>query len=331
MAVSQENLHCNYGCNKDRLKENIIIERTPRIDSFNLFICGGNTSANRCVMQWVKMKRQIFLPMIHENPYFCFPESVGWYKDEPGHYAVREKNQLNYFNLHIVISGKGYLKTGNKIHMLQQGDAFLYFPLEEQYYYSDRDNPWEILWVHFNGCYLNEFFIEKGLHLSKVWTLKLWDNIKNAIINLLEEAEKHAILHQSALSTLTYGIISEFISQAEILTANKGVDVYNRIIQILPQMREMSAKPFELKYWSDELNISTYYFCKMFKKATGMSPSNFTMLCRLQKSKQLLMEKRDWTVKQIALECGYSSISYFGRLFLENEGVTPAEYRKKRV
>lgn len=277
------------------------------------------------------MKRQIFLPMIHENPYICFPEAVGWYKDEPQHCAIRNKNEFNCFNLHVVISGKGYLKSRNNVHILQQGDAFLYFPLEEQNYYADREDPWEIAWVHFNGSYLNEFFVEKGFHLSNVWTLKLWDNVNNAIINLLVEAEKSAILYQALLSTLTYGIISEFISQAAPLTANKGSDIYSRIVGVLPKMREISAKPFVLKYWADELSISTYYFCKMFKKTTGMSPTDFIMLCRLQKSKQLLVENREWTVKHVALECGYPSISYFGRLFLENEGLTPTEYRKKHL
>lgn len=276
------------------------------------------------------MKRQVFLPIIHENPYFCFPEAVGWYKDEPQHCAIRAKNEFDYFNLHVVISGKGYLKSNNDIHMLQQGDSFLYFPSEEQYYYSDEEDPWEVVWVHFRGSYLKEFFIEKGFHLSNVWTLKLWNNIKIAIITLLEEAENSGILHQSTLSTLTYGIISEFLSQAETLTVNKG-DIYNKIVSLLPQMRELSSKPFELKYWADELNISTFYFCKMFKKTTGMSPTNFIMLCRLQKSKQLLMEKSEWTVKRIALECGYPSISYFGKIFLENEEVTPAEYRKRFI
>lgn len=276
------------------------------------------------------MKRQVFLPLVHENPYFCFPEAVGWYKNEPEHCAIREKNEFDYFNLHVVISGKGYLKSNNDIHVLQQGDSFLYFPSEEQYYYSDKENPWEVVWVHFRGSYLKEFFIEKGFHISNVWTLKLWNNIKIAIITLLEEAENSGILHQSTLSTLTYGIISEFLSQAETLTVNKG-DIYNKIVSILPEMRELSSKPFDLKYWADELNISTFYFCKMFKKTTGMSPTNFIMLCRLQKSKQLLMEKSEWTVKRIALECGYPSISYFGKIFLENEGLTPAEYRKRFV
>jgi AraC-like DNA-binding protein len=277
------------------------------------------------------MKRQIFLPYIHENPYICFPESVGWYKDDPSHLAIREKGYFNYFNLHIVISGKGYLKAKDQIHMLQQGDSFLYFPMEEQHYYADGENPWEILWVHFTGGYLNEFFIEKGFHLSNVWTLKRWGNVADAIVQLLEETEQYAILHPSTLSTLTYGVISEFISQAEPLTVNKGIDIYNRIIDMLPKIRELSAKPFELKYWADELNISTFYFCKMFKKATSMTPTNFVMLCRLQRSKQLLIENREWTVKQIAIECGYPSISYFGKLFLENEGLTPAEYRRKHL
>lgn len=274
------------------------------------------------------MKRQVFLPIVHENPYFCFPEAVGWYKDEPQHCAIREKNEFDYFNLHVVISGKGYLKSNNAVHMLQQGDSFLYFPSEEQYYYSDKEYPWEIVWVHFRGNYLKEFFIEKGFHLSNVWTLKLWNNIEINIFNLLKEAENSGILHQSILSTLTYSIISEFLSQAEALTVNKG-DIYNKIVAILPKMRELSSKSFDLKYWADQLNISTFYFCKMFKKTTGMSPTNFIMLCRLQKSKQLLTEKNEWTVKRIALECGYPSTSYFGKIFLENEGLTPAEYRKR--
>jgi AraC-like DNA-binding protein len=275
------------------------------------------------------MRKQVFLPVIHENPYFCFPEAVGWYKDDNLHSVVREENELKCFNLHIVICGKGYLKAKDGIHVLQQGDAFLYFPSEKQHYYTDEENPWEVMWVHFTGRYLREFFIEKGLHLSNVWTVKLWSNIKNAIIDLYEEADKYAILHQSRLSTLTYGIISEFISQAEPLTTNKSFDIYNRIMGILPEMRQCSYKAFDLKYWAEAVGISTYYFCKIFKKTTGMTPSNFIMLCRLQKSKQLLIEKKELTVKQVALEVGYPSISYFGRLFIENEGVTPAEYRKK--
>ena len=277
------------------------------------------------------MRRQIFLPVIHEQPFFCFPESVGWYKDEPKHFVDRKEKEMDNFNLHVVLNGKGYLKTKGDTYLMHQGDCFLYFPSEEQYYYSDKEEPWEILWVHFNGYFLKEFLLERGLHTSKVWTLKSVTGIKKSIVALLEEAEQFTILHPSTLSTLTYSIIVEFISQAELHTPNRGLELYDRIVAVLPKMRELSNKPFKLEFWAEQLNISTYYFCKMFKKATGMSPTRFIMLCRLQRSKQLLIEKRDWTIKQIALEVGYPSISYFGRLFLENEGLTPAEYRKKQI
>ena len=227
-----------------------------------------------------------------------------------------------------MLSGKGYLQTQTTKYILQQGDAFLYFPCESQQYYSDVDNPWEVMWLHFSGNFLQEYLIEKGFHLSTVWTLKLWDNVKDALIKLLVETENYAILHQSTLSTLTYGVISEFVTQAEPLNLHKG-SMYQKVVNLLPKMRELSSKPFVLSFWADELHISTYYFCKVFKKATGVSPSQFVLLCRLQKSKQLLVERIDWTVKRIAIESGYPSISYFGKVFLENEGVTPTMYRER--
>lgn len=275
------------------------------------------------------MRRQVFLPNLQENPYFCFPEAVGWYQKEPLHYAYREKDTFPFFNLHVVLSGKGYIKCNSEVHMLQQGDAFLYFPYEEQEYYSDKENPWEVVWVHFNGRYLKEYFLEKAYQLSNVWTLKFFGNLREMIISLLEETEENVMLQQSKLSMLTYGVIAEFITQAEPLTTNKSVDIYYRILDILPKMREDSGKAFSLHQWAEQVGISSFYFCKMFKKATGVTPNKFITLCRLQKAKQLLIEHSDWTVKRIALECGYPSISYFGRLFLENEGQTPASYRRQ--
>lgn len=275
------------------------------------------------------MRRQIFLPLIHHHPYFCLPEAVGWYKEEKHHYVNRTKNEMDNFNLHIVVDGEGYIRRKDEMITLKAGDCFLYFPSEEQYYYAKEENPWEVLWVHFSGNYLREFLIEHGFHTSNVWTLKSFTRMNELMIQLLEEAEQHTILHPSVLSMLTYGILSEFIAQAVPLSITRTFDRYNQILAILPKMREESYKPFDLKRWSDQLKVSTYYFCRIFKKTTGMSTGEFITLCRIQRAKQLLIERKDWTVKQIALETGYPSISYFGKLFLENEGVTPQEYRKK--
>lgn len=275
------------------------------------------------------MKRRIFLPVIQEHPYFCFPESVGWYIQYSQHKVHRQNGESNNYNLHIVIGGKGYLVSEGATYTLRQGDAFFYFPLQEQHYYADEEDPWEVLWVHFNGKHLKEFFVERGFHRTHVWTLKQWKYLKTSILSLLEEAERYTILHPVVLSTLTYGIITDFITQAVPLTPNKGYGLLDRIMDILPKMQELSSSPFELQVWADRIGISKYYFCRIFRQATGMSPTDFIKLCRLQKAKQLLLEKSDWTVKQISLEVGYPSVSYFGKIFRKNEGVTPEEYRRK--
>ncbi|MFH5184535.1 helix-turn-helix domain-containing protein [Paenibacillus sp. TAB 01] len=92
-------------------------------------------------------------------------------------------------------------------------------------------------------------------------------------------------------------------------------------------MQEQACRPFELDYWAAQAGVSTYYFCKLFRKVTQMTPMTFVTLCRLQLSKQWLLEKRELTVKQIANDAGYPSVSYFNKRFLEHEGLTPTDYR----
>ena len=59
-----------------------------------------------------------------------------------------------------------------------------------------------------------------------------------------------------------------------------------------------------------------------------MSPLDFITLCRLQVSKQWLLERKHVPIREIAMDAGYPSVSYFNRRFLQQEGITPSEYRK---
>lgn len=59
-----------------------------------------------------------------------------------------------------------------------------------------------------------------------------------------------------------------------------------------------------------------------------MTPMTYVTLCRLQKAKQWLLEKKEMTIRQISFDAGYPSTSYFNKRFLEQEGMTPTEYRE---
>lgn len=271
--------------------------------------------------------RNVVFPTLPEQPFFCFLESVGWSFNQPDHDVVRQQGALNSFNIHLIISGRGYVEIDGTAHELTAGDAFLYFPKEQQRYYSSKEDPWSIIWVHFYGDKLKEFLVEAGFHRSALWTLKQWSGFETAHRLLLEEAEKHKFLHGARLSTLTYGIIAEFMSQAVPLTASKSTEVADRVTELLPLIQQQAHLPFELQEWADRAGVSVYYFCRLFRKVTHMTPMAFVTLCRLQKAKQLLLERSAWPVKRIAEESGYANASYFNKRFLEQEGLTPTEYR----
>ncbi|MFD0693774.1 AraC family transcriptional regulator [Paenibacillus sp. GCM10027628] len=272
------------------------------------------------------MQRHVMLPTLQQNSYFIFPESVGWYNNASNHFVDRAEGLWTTFSLHFIISGKGYVELDDTQHLLQKGDAFLYFPYQKQKYYSSKEDPWNIRWVHFYGDQLKEFLLEKGF-LRNLWTLKRWNELETAYHELLLEAEENNIIRTTKLTTLTYMILSEFMSYAAPLTGNRGMESVDRILALLPSMQQKACEPFVLEAWAELAGVSPHYFCKLFRKAMSMTPLSFVTLCRMQFAKQRLIEKENWHVKDIAKEAGYESASYFNQRFQEHEGMTPSEFR----
>ena len=117
------------------------------------------------------------------------------------------------------------------------------------------------------------------------------------------------------------------MSYAAPLTGNRGMESVDRILALLPSMQQKACEPFILEEWAELTGVSTYYFCKLFRKAMSMTPLSFITLCRIQFAKQRLIEKENWPIKDIAKESGYASASYFNQRFQEHEGMTPSEFR----
>lgn len=74
------------------------------------------------------------------------------------------------------------------------------------------------------------------------------------------------------------------------------------------------------------VNTSTFYFCKMFKKATGMNFTEYVSRVRIEKSKNLLLNP-NLRVSEIAYEVGFQSLTHFNRVFKKITGQSPTEYR----
>ncbi len=74
------------------------------------------------------------------------------------------------------------------------------------------------------------------------------------------------------------------------------------------------------------MNISLFYFCKMFKRVTGMKFTEYLSSVRIEKSKNLLLN-RNLRVSEIGFEVGFQSLTHFNRVFKGMVGRSPTDYR----
>lgn len=76
------------------------------------------------------------------------------------------------------------------------------------------------------------------------------------------------------------------------------------------------------------VNTSTFYFCKLFKKATGLNFTEYLSQLRIEKAKNLLLNP-NLRVSEIAYETGFQSLTHFNRVFRRIAGQSPTNYRKR--
>ena len=75
------------------------------------------------------------------------------------------------------------------------------------------------------------------------------------------------------------------------------------------------------------VNTSTFYFCKLFKRATGLTFTDYLARVRIEKAKTLLLNPNR-RVSEVAYDVGFQSLTHFNRVFRKIVGVSPSGYRQ---
>jgi AraC-like DNA-binding protein len=91
-------------------------------------------------------------------------------------------------------------------------------------------------------------------------------------------------------------------------------------------IHEHQAEELSLNQVARAVNMSTFYFCKMFKKVAGINFTDYVARVRIEKSKNLLLNP-NLRVSEIAFEVGFQSLTHFNRVFKKLLGQSPTDYR----
>jgi len=91
-------------------------------------------------------------------------------------------------------------------------------------------------------------------------------------------------------------------------------------------IEEHQSEDLSLTEVARAVNASTFYFCKVFKKATGINFTDYVSRVRIEKAKNLALNP-NLRISEIAFEVGFQSLTHFNRVFKKITGMSPTAYR----
>ncbi len=245
----------------------------------------------------------------------------------PAGYSFGPIIRTNYV-LHYVLHGKGTLHLNNTPYPIQEKQAFLMPPNVVVFNQADKEDPWNYIWIHFNGNKVTEFL--HSINLTKDNPVYTVHGSYEAIENCMQR-----LLHSHSEELLCIGYIYELFhhmisatppNTPEIIHANSELKYIKMVIDYISHKY---SEPIHITDIADYCSLDRSYLSKIFKTATNYSPQEYLIRYRLKKAKQLLKDT-DIPIQHVAYAVGYNDPFSFSKIFKKELGITPSEYRNNK-
>lgn len=135
------------------------------------------------------------------------------------------------------------------------------------------------------------------------------------------------IINMENYEQLRKWFIDKVTQACKNITSKREEQTSGLICKAKTFIEENYRKDISLDDVSRSVDISPYYFSKLFKEESGENFIEYLTNIRIEKAKNLLIHS-DMNIKNICIDTGYSDPNYFSRIFKKQVGITPTEYRE---
>ena len=254
-------------------------------------------------------------------------------------------NQISnkFWTLIYIKSGVGMCLVDGQLMCLNEGDI-LFFPPGIAYSFVSEDlgdeynENMEVVVFRFDCSWLDSL-------------LKTFKSLSREILTLKEYKNPLAVvgpkwMKMSVLMTNLYGAdphdeailildLLRYISQAPDLLP---LSTASAEVQEVPAKKDKIERYVSCHLYQkislDEISayagMNKTYFCLFFKKHYGMPFTDYINRKRLETASAMLL-KPDASIAEVAIACGYPTVTYFNRIFRKFKGMTPSEFRKSKT
>ncbi len=238
----------------------------------------------------------------------------------------RPKGSGDYLAL-IVKSHAAF--TINDQHILTPPHIFFLYKEGTPQYYQAYKEPFSNDWFHFKLEQGDEDFFTK-LHIPFETPIPL-DNatdLSMLIKNMAREKYVGGSYNEEVISHYMHIFFFKIATLIHSTQQPKPHTHYDKMFLLRSKIYNTPYEKWCVKRLSDELNLSPYYFQRLYKQVFSVPCMTDIIYARIEYAKYYLSQT-DLSIKYISEISGYENSEHFMRQFKKAVGLTPTEYRKK--
>lgn len=174
-----------------------------------------------------------------------------------------------------------------------------------------------------------------SLLVSEITHPNIYADVYDLLVQIRNEYFSN---HEFAELTIQSLLLNLFVklgenhSQQENVFTNTKPSKQKEYIQLFNDALEYIdnhyTEDISLDYIAGQTGFSKFHFSRLFKQYTGYNFSDYLCFRRIKEAEKKL-ENPDYSITDVAISSGFASISTFNRLFKQQKGCTPSEYRKQ--
>lgn len=154
----------------------------------------------------------------------------------------------------------------------------------------------------------------------------------DCIKSIIMEYERQDTAYEMVIKSYVYKILAVLIRNyvSRILSPEeyqKSVNNLERMAKVFDYIEEHYDDKISLEDLCSMSGLSSYYFCRLFKKVTGKTTNEYINLFRINKAETLL-KNTGMNITEIAMKTGFNDMNYFSRMYKKYKKIAPSKTRK---
>ncbi len=240
----------------------------------------------------------------------------------PGDLLTEHTHPDGVYHYVYAVKGSGWMKIGNAQHTITPGQLFLTPPGEVHSFYSDTNEP--LLSIELKFQISDEELASQLPELPQA--IMLQNTVLAKLIPVMwQERCEMQYGYNQILAAQTFEMLTRLLRIHNEANANQATPA--DLQAVLSFINGHLSHKITLDDLLTVAHLDKTYFSKRFKRYMGITPMAYIRKARIEKAKNLMVFS-DMSITQISEALGFQSIHHFSKVFRNDTGINPREYKR---